>query len=229
MDDVPFAPIPPPPPAPAGPLTLVVGYDASELARLALEEAITLAEAAPEAELHVLGVLGAGPHGLGAPRPLHHVGFDEARDTQALLESIVDAALARRGLADVRRWIHCTIGEPAEQIVQLATDVRADLILVGTHGRRGLDRLVIGSVAQRVVRDAPCPTLVMRPKRYPDAASEHRFDPEPPCPQCVDRRFATSGIHWWCEAHDRPWTPPHRYGYTDDGIARTRPDAWALW
>ena len=53
---------------------------------------------------------------------------------------------------------------PAFEIAQLATDLEADLVIVGTHGRRALSRLVLGSVAEVAVRLAPCPVLVMRPK-----------------------------------------------------------------
>jgi nucleotide-binding universal stress UspA family protein len=55
------------------------------------------------------------------------------------------------------------VGTPAEELVRWADDHRADLLVVGTHGRKGLPRLVLGSVAERVVRAAPCPVLVARP------------------------------------------------------------------
>lgn len=53
-------------------------------------------------------------------------------------------------------------GVPYREIVALATDERADLVLMGTHGRGGLDRALLGSVADRVVRLAPCPVLTVR-------------------------------------------------------------------
>ena len=53
-------------------------------------------------------------------------------------------------------------GVPYAEIVALATDERADLILIGTHGRGGLNRALLGSVADRVVRLAPCPVLTVR-------------------------------------------------------------------
>ena len=53
-------------------------------------------------------------------------------------------------------------GVPHEEIVALATDERADLILIGTEGRGGLNRALLGSVADRVVRLAPCPVLTVR-------------------------------------------------------------------
>ena len=54
------------------------------------------------------------------------------------------------------------MGVPAERIVELAKDRHADLIVMGTQGRAGLPHLHLGSVAERVVRLAPCPVLVTR-------------------------------------------------------------------
>lgn len=53
-------------------------------------------------------------------------------------------------------------GDPAEQIVRAARTKRADLIVLGTHGRTGLNRFFVGSVAQRVIASAPCPVVTVR-------------------------------------------------------------------
>jgi nucleotide-binding universal stress UspA family protein len=53
-------------------------------------------------------------------------------------------------------------GDAATEIVQLARQQRFDLVVLATHGRRGLRRVVLGSVAERVVREAPCEVLVVR-------------------------------------------------------------------
>jgi nucleotide-binding universal stress UspA family protein len=53
-------------------------------------------------------------------------------------------------------------GDPAGEIVQLAEETQCDLIVMGTHGRRGLSRLVMGSVAENVIRHAPCPVLTVK-------------------------------------------------------------------
>jgi universal stress protein A len=54
------------------------------------------------------------------------------------------------------------VGIPHDLIVQVAESVGADLIVIGTHGRSGLQRLMLGSVAENVVRHAPCPVLTVR-------------------------------------------------------------------
>jgi nucleotide-binding universal stress UspA family protein len=71
------------------------------------------------------------------------------------------AAAERAGL--VARFVRRT-GAPYEEIVAAARDEKADMIVMGTHGRSGLNRLLMGSVAERVVRLAPCPVLTVRPR-----------------------------------------------------------------
>lgn len=53
-------------------------------------------------------------------------------------------------------------GDPTAVILEVAQEIGADLIVMGTHGRTGLRRLLMGSVAERVVRKAPCPVLTFR-------------------------------------------------------------------
>ena len=55
------------------------------------------------------------------------------------------------------------VGEPAAEILEAARDARADLIVMGTHGRTGLEHALMGSIAERVVRRAHCPVLTVRP------------------------------------------------------------------
>ena len=55
------------------------------------------------------------------------------------------------------------VGSPAAEIIAAATDLHADLVCIGTHGRGGIARVLLGSVAEHVVRQAPCPVLTVRP------------------------------------------------------------------
>jgi nucleotide-binding universal stress UspA family protein len=60
------------------------------------------------------------------------------------------------------------IGDPAAEIVRYTKDAGIDLIVMGTHGRTGLERLLMGSVAEKVMREAPCSVLVVKlPKGVP--------------------------------------------------------------
>jgi nucleotide-binding universal stress UspA family protein len=61
-------------------------------------------------------------------------------------------------------------GDPAGEMVRYAVDAGMDLIVMGTHGRTGLERLLMGSVAEKVMREAPCSVLVVKlPKGIPQA------------------------------------------------------------
>jgi universal stress protein A len=76
----------------------------------------------------------------------------------------------RRGLeADVTLEIS---DAPADAIVEYAHRIAADLIVMGTHGRTGLDRLITGSVAEHVVRTAPCPVLTVRNRIHASAVAD---------------------------------------------------------
>jgi nucleotide-binding universal stress UspA family protein len=77
-------------------------------------------------------------------------------------------ATTARGI--VARYLLRT-GAAAEEIGRAATDQAADLVVVGTHGRTGINRMLIGSVAERVVRIAPCPVLTVKPRPTREAAS----------------------------------------------------------
>lgn len=80
--------------------------------------------------------------------------IDEARERlRALVEQSPDEDRA-----------HVTVGDPARSICAYAADVKASLVVVASHGRTGVKRLLMGSVAEKVARDAPCSVLVMRMK-----------------------------------------------------------------
>ena len=55
--------------------------------------------------------------------------------------------------------------DPGAEVVRVAAELKVDVIIMSTHGRKGLSHLVLGSVAERVVREAPCPVLTMRARR----------------------------------------------------------------
>src|SRR5262245_40432336 len=73
------------------------------------------------------------------------------------------------GLAVERKVIE---GDPASEIVSLAQENGADLICLGTHGRRGLSRLLMGSIAEQVMRKALCPVMTVKPSQIKPAETE---------------------------------------------------------
>lgn len=95
------------------------------------------------------------------PTPVPAANLDVLTDSGKLgLANLIAAEKleARNPRAEVR------IGSPAAEVVAAAKDLHADLICIGTHGRGGLSRVLLGSVAEEVVRHAPCPVLTVRPK-----------------------------------------------------------------
>src|SRR5574342_330701 len=85
--------------------------------------------------------------------------FDAARAWAVKTLGEWTATTATAGVS--ARWVLRT-GVPYKEIVGAAARERADLIVIGTHGRGGLDRALLGSVADRVIRLAPCPVMTVR-------------------------------------------------------------------
>jgi nucleotide-binding universal stress UspA family protein len=196
---------------------IVAAYDFSESADAALDRALQLAGSRPATDLHVVGVVddSVGPErwrGV-ASSPLA-VTLGDRRDAELArdnLRAVVDARADGVIRGDTRLFVHLRIGHPVEEILQLADEAGAELIVVGTHGRRGARRWLLGSVAERLIRHARCSVLVARAGTYADDAA--LFRPEPPCPDCQARRTQTGGASWWCDVHAGDRVSPHVYSY----------------
>ncbi|MFN0051569.1 MAG: universal stress protein [Planctomycetales bacterium] len=140
--------------------------DFSENARCAQEYACALAEQF-HSELHVLYVL--QDVALVMPEPgamfaIPAVNLDEIEESaQRALTTIIDPNWPQTKIHRSTRR-----GAPFVEIVRYATDNQIDLIVMGTHGRSGLPHLLLGSVAEKVVRKAGCPVLTVRP-------TDHKF------------------------------------------------------
>jgi nucleotide-binding universal stress UspA family protein len=85
------------------------------------------------------------------------------------------AASALEGVSDRDHRVLVTSGHPARRIVELADENEADLLVIATHGRTGLRRMLLGSVAEQVIRQAPCPVFTVKAFR---AMKEQREKPE---------------------------------------------------
>ena len=84
-------------------------------------------------------------------------------------QRLADEAARRLSQASLRASARVVEGDAAAELVRIARDDQADLIVVGTHGRTGLDRLITGSVARNVMHHAPCSVLIVRtPPAVPD-------------------------------------------------------------
>jgi len=79
--------------------------------------------------------------------------------------------MAEKYLKDTRHETMLRVGHPAPEIVAAVNETGADLVVMATHGRTGVSHLVLGSVAEKVVREAPCAVLIVRGKAAPRAAT----------------------------------------------------------
>jgi nucleotide-binding universal stress UspA family protein len=190
----------------ASPIQVVVAYDFSPSAEEALQRAIDVACRAPQHVLHVVAAI--DPHQGLAIEPTHHVDYPYAQRIQELVtQRLTTGFTGCKAASEVQFYIHARIGKPADQILALAEDVGADLIFIGSHGKTGVERLVLGSVSERVVREARCPVMIAREKTYPKAELARVIKYE----------------------HDRPaYTPPHRFSYVDQRVIM-RPNDWPLY
>jgi len=198
--------------------TIVVGIDFSPMSDRAIDHALEMASLREGSEVHVLYVepdVWAGS--LPPPQPTESADAavkkvqERAVDRVNAMPDHLERRRIRRVVAHFRR------GSPAENVTQLAADLDADLIVVGSHGHRGLQRLFLGSVAERVSRLARCPVWIERPKDHATAGRIPEI--EPPCPECVKARAASGGKQMWCARHsEHHYLRPHLYSYTSDGI-----------
>ena len=78
------------------------------------------------------------------------------------------AEIAHRYAGRARNGLSIRLGDPADGIIKAALDFDADVIVMATHGRKGLSHLLIGSVTEGVLRNAVCPVLVIRPAGLPN-------------------------------------------------------------
>lgn len=146
------------------PRTILVPTDLSEGAEEALDYACELA-AKIGATVHLLNVIGIPA--LGVPEmgvALTSTMIDSMiADNQNALDAIV---ATKRPNFDVIGQALLRTGDARDVIDQTAKELGADLIIMGTHGRRGLSRVLLGSVAESVVRTAPCAVLTVRLRHH---------------------------------------------------------------
>ena len=147
------------------PTKILLATDASEEAALAARTATDIADKT-DSELHVVLVgLSAAYVGMGPPEiadipaPRQQELNEEA---QRLLNAQVEQIKADGGTV---AQAHLRIGRPDEQIVDLAEEISAGLIVMGSRGLGGIRRLLMGSVSDSVVWHAHCPVLIVRAQK----------------------------------------------------------------
>ncbi len=175
---------------------VVVAYDFSRSGREALFRAIALASRAPSHVLHFVNVLDEGGDYLAA------------EVAQKAVAEVVERALRETNAPDnVHFFVHARIGKAADQILAVAREIGAELIIIGTKGLTGVEHFFLGSVAERVVREAGCTVEVARVRTYEDV-------------QLLEVTTATEPHH--------PYIKPHRYSYESSRV-QMRPHDWPLY
>jgi nucleotide-binding universal stress UspA family protein len=146
-------------PGPAGGVpTLLLATDLSETSASATEEAFDLASRLGS-RLLIVSVI--DPGSLLLPGGRFRARVDQVRARREQLAQ----ALVERGRAEgVEVSFLVWTGDPGDIIVEAAEAEHADMVLVGSHGRGVVGRFLLGSVSEHVVRHAPCPVLVVRPR-----------------------------------------------------------------
>jgi nucleotide-binding universal stress UspA family protein len=153
------------------PTKILLATDGSSEAQSATQTAVDLGQKT-DSELHVVHVLDIAPSNKLYPDAIDPEGVELP---DPLLEEELELSFEQRGRelldAEVERvhsaggavaQAHLMLGEAAREIVHLAEDVGAGLIIMGSRGRGGIRRALMGSVSDSVVRHAHCPVLVVR-------------------------------------------------------------------
>ncbi|HZU83050.1 MAG TPA: universal stress protein [Polyangiaceae bacterium] len=194
---------------------ILVAVDDAAVARDVVRVGANFARTIPGSELHVLHVIVDLPSPARVPPAPPGLGVAKTELIEAGRRLLADRGGEARAAFGGRIVTHLAAGPAANEILQFAIDLQADLILVGTHGRTGLKRMLVGSIAESVVRKAACPVLVVRPKDY------HAFLPpeiEPPCPDCLRAQRESAGARLWCERHSEHHPRAHQYSEMPAGF-----------
>lgn len=136
---------------------VVVGTDGSETARKAVAEAVALA-AQDEAELHVVSafrpVNASAPAGSGAETWVIH--------PRSAVDNILEEAAAAARIQGVKAETYAERKDPADAVISVAKQVKADLVVVGNKGIKGPKAFILGSIPNKIAHDAPCAVLIVK-------------------------------------------------------------------
>ncbi|SRR6266542_2917634 len=147
---------------------ILAAVDYSDASGLALSSAVDFVRGGPTAELHILHVVTPAyrtSHEDVMTGDLPGEVEQTGRDARRELPKFYEPTLRDMGPNAVVVG-HVRFGRPDHEIVLLAGEIGADLIVLGTHGKTKLERFLLGSTAERVLHAAPCAVLVVRAKEH---------------------------------------------------------------
>jgi nucleotide-binding universal stress UspA family protein len=144
--------------------TVLVGTDFSVCAARAFSFGVSLA-ASQGAKVHIVHVLVEPVQAFDVAGALPYLDVSTQKEweeaTKKRLQAAVDSA-EKRGVKATSEFLW---GRPSDALVEAAVRAKASLVVLGTHGRSALEKLLIGSTAERVLRLCPVPVLTVREKR----------------------------------------------------------------
>jgi nucleotide-binding universal stress UspA family protein len=142
---------------------ILVPIDFSDCSKKALQYALPLARL-HDAAITLLYVVPGAMYVSGEYGPLNYASLE------AEIRRNGGKQLAKLAAEEVPRALRADTlvrtGSPSVEIIELAKELAADLIVTSTHGRTGLKHVLLGSVAEHIVRHAPCPVLVVREREH---------------------------------------------------------------
>jgi nucleotide-binding universal stress UspA family protein len=140
---------------------ILFATDFSEISEFAFDYALTLAETF-NSRLIVMHVINEPVDLRGFYVP--HISFDTIEREIALSAEKMMEKFCGKKIKDYDNYDKFIVsGIPYEEILKKADEEKVDLLIMGTHGRAGIDHLLFGSTAERVVRKAACPVMTVRP------------------------------------------------------------------
>jgi nucleotide-binding universal stress UspA family protein len=187
------------------PFIIVLGLDLTDTksSGFALDQAARIASRIEPSQLHAVYALSEDASDA------------VVSEAAGLTQMYVNEKVAELGVKGTTLGVHVHRGDPAREIAQMASDLGADMIIVGTHKIPHLKTIFVGSTAERVMASAHCPVLVAGPRPPPQPS--HVIVIEAPCPDCVRRRNETGNREFWCEQHTATkFLRRHVYSYSSD-------------
>ena len=158
--------------------TIVVAVDLGQFSSIVVEHALDQAARHDSPDLHFLTVVA------------------KPGDIEPTKQKLADLVLPMLGTIDRSRWqmrLHVRAGDTPEELAALATEVGAELMVIGRFGEHHPHRRLAKTAAD-IVDLAPCPVLVASLVADPPRTS-------PICPECAKVRAATNGERWFCDRH----------------------------
>jgi nucleotide-binding universal stress UspA family protein len=183
-----------------GPIVVAINFDQPSV--YALRRAAEIFRRSPASELDILHVV---ERLVGSSR-------EDESASDGVPERVLDfvsthlgdpSTITRRNVG-----IHVRYGDPAVEILRFAEDVGVQLVVVGSHGRSGVAKKLLGSTSERVLELSRAPVVVASG----DPASEAPAI-QPPCAACKAARVLFNGRRWWCPRHSEHHARAHSYSY----------------